>query len=182
MPSWLLIRWCEMKKYFKFFIISLLTVVSVVVIGIFILGLILALIFSFCAHQYDPKYIDEESLVIYTGRNAISYIYQDKVKVTINYNDRDDWLRLRTRMGEEYWYYDSITILSGTFERVGWYDDNLFILMNEKYYSFDIDEYEVPPLDEDGEPQNPDYELKEYSESEFKKLYPDYESYDWYGH
>lgn len=167
-----------MKKFFKYFIISLLTVISVVIIGFYIL----LLIFSFCAHQYDPKYIDEESLVIYTGRNAISYIYQDKVKVTINYNDRDDSLRLRTRLGEEYWDYDNIRVLSGTFERVGWYDDNLFILMDEKYYSFDIDGYEVPPLDEDGEPQNPDYELKEYSKSEFKKLYPDYESFDWYGH
>ena len=166
-----------MKKFLKYFFISVLLIIL-----IFFGFIFFSLLFVSCGQLYEPKTIPEKSLVIYTGRNAISYEYQDKVDVTIRYSDRDDSLSVRTNADEEYWYYDSIKILSGTFEKVGWYDDNLFILMDKKYYSLDIDEYEVPPLDEDGETQYPEYELKEYSESQFKILYPDYESFDWYGH
>lgn len=163
-----------MKKFLKILLISVLLFIFIVIIGIHTIFFVLDL--------ESEKTIPEESLVINTGRNVISYKYQDKVEVIIRYSDRDDSLCLRTCLGEEYWGYDKIGILYGTFEKVSWYDDNLFILMDKKYYSFDIDGYEVPPLDEDGNPQKPDYELKEYSESEFKTLYPYYESFDWYGH
>ena len=78
--------------------------------------------------------------------------------------------------------FDAYSILDGKFEKVGWYDDNLFILMGDIYYSFDIDKYEVPKPDDEGNYQKPVYELKEYSKTEFVEAYPDYNSFDWYRH
>ena len=36
--------------------------------------------------------------------------------------------------------------------------------------------------DDEGYYQEPVYELIEYSKTEFIKAYPDYNSFDWYGH
>ena len=172
-----------MKKILKYFFISVLLIILIFFSFIFFSFIFFSLLFVSCDQLYEPKTIPEKSLVILTGRDSILYTYQDKVNVTISYSANfNDRLKLRTSSEGESWGSDSIVVLSGTFEKVGWYDDNLFILMDKKYYSLDIDEYEVPPLDEDGETQYPEYELKEYSESQFKILYPDYESFDWYGH
>lgn len=150
-----------------------------------LLLLIPVILFTGCIYQ--PEYYPEEDLVVYTVRNAMLYEYQEKVAVKFKFSGGSggDSLLLRTDANADSWmsldfYYE--TILYGHFEKVGWYDDVLFILMEETYYAIDIDEYEVPPLDEDGNTSTPTYDLKEYSISEFTELYPNYESFDWYGH
>ena len=139
-------------------------------------------ILSGCTSTYP-----EEDLVIHYTRNTVYYEYQEKIMVVIRYSDRQDTLDLRTGGSSDNWCASldsSHTILIGDFEKVAWYDDNLFILMEGTYYSIDIDEYEIAPLieDEDENVLSPEYELKEYTETELKQLYPDYESFDWYGH
>ena len=63
--------------------------------------------------------------------------------------------------------------------------------MDEKYYCFDIKNYEVPnkataPTDKNGDVGynhiKPTYDLKQYSEKEMKDLYPNYKDFEWYGH
>ncbi len=134
--------------------------------------LVIFFIFSLagCNHPYEPDYIPEEDLEITYQRNRIKYEYSDRVDVTINYrDDEDDLLELNGHRN----------ILEGYFDKVAYYEGELLILTNNTYYMFDIDKFIADP---EGEKPSPAYELNEYSIEEFKKLYPDYEDFDWYGH
>lgn len=149
---------------------------------------LLLLLFCFtvsgCSFYGKDEY-SEQDLIVHGVRNATYYEYQHKVAVSIRYSSSKDSLDLRTGGDDESWLGTSFTyksVLTGDFEKVGWYNDNLFILIDEVYYSLDIDEYEIPQLDENGNREPPDYELKEYNESEFTSSYPNYKSFDWYGH
>lgn len=151
-----------------------------------LLLIMLSVVFLFGCTPYSPSYYPEEDLIVYPMRNAIYYEYQKKVAIQIRYSsNKTDSLSLRIDGDDDSWLstnFNYKSILTGAFEKVGWYDDNLFILMDEVYYSFDIDKYEVPKLDDEGNSQKPVYELKEYSKTEFVEAYPDYNSFDWYGH
>lgn len=151
-----------------------------------LLLIMLSVVFLFGCTPYSPSYYPEEDLIVYPMRNAIYYEYQKKVAIQIRYSsNKTDSLSLRIDGDDDSWLstnFNYKSILTGTFEKIGWYDDNLFILMDDIYYSFDIDKYEVPELDDEGNSQEPVYELKEYSKTEFVTVYPDYNSFDWYGH
>ena len=150
-----------------------------------LLLIMLSIIFLAGCTPYSPNSYPEEDLMVYYMRNAIYYEYQEKVAIKIRYSsEKNDSLSLRISETSDGWMsgFGSYSILDGKFEKVGWYDDNLFILMDEVYYSFDIDKYEVPHLDEEGNYQEPVYELAEYSETEFVTAYPNYNLFDWYGH
>ena len=151
-----------------------------------LLLIMLSVVFLFGCTPYSPSYYPEEDLIVYPMRNAIYYEYQKKVAIQIRYSsNKTDSLSLRIDGDDDSWLstnFNYKSILTGAFEKVGWYDDNLFILMDEVYYSFDRDKYEVPKLDDEGNSQKPVYELKEYSKTEFVEAYPDYNSFDWYGH
>ena len=154
-------------------------------IRVCILIMPLILLLSGC-NLFSPKEYPEKELIVYTSRDSMGYIYSDKVLVKMSYSDAyEDVLALRLYADGIPWHGSELASyypLTGEFEKVAWVDYNLFILCDGTYYSFDIKSYEIPPLDEDGDPMDPEYELKEYSESEFKELYPDWESFDWYGH
>lgn len=151
-----------------------------------LLLIMLSVVFLFGCTPYSPSYYPEEDLIVYPMRNAIYYEYQKKVAIQIRYSsDKTDSLTLRIDGDDDSWLstnFNYKSILTGAFEKVGWYDDNLFIFMDDTYYSFDIDKYEVPKLDDEGNYQELVYELKEYSKTEFVEAYPDYNSFDWYGH
>ena len=151
-----------------------------------LLLIMLSVVFLFGCTPYSPSYYPEEDLIVYPMRNAIYYEYQKKVAIQIRYSsNKTDSLSLRIDGDDDSWLstnFNYKSILTGAFEKVGWYDDNLFILMDDIYYSFDIDKYEVPELDDEDNSQEPVYELKEYSKTEFVEAYPDYNSFDWYGH
>lgn len=150
--------------------------------------LVILLLFSFIVtgcNFYGKNEYPDQSLIVYSVRNVTHYEYQKKVAISIRYSSSADSLDLRIDGDDDSWLSTNFSyesILTGKFEKVGWYDDNLFILMDEVYYSFDIDKYEVPHLDEEGNYQEPVYELAEYSETEFVTAYPNYNSFDWYGH
>lgn len=132
--------------------------------------LIFALVFSMtgCLDAvFGPKYVPEEDLTIYAGQSVIRYEYSKEVAVTIDY-DGDDSLEI-----------NGFTDLECHFEKVAYKEGKLFILTEEKYYMFDINDY-IEHYNVD--PDYNDYELYEYSIEEFKVLYPDYEDFDWYGH
>lgn len=143
-----------MKKYIK------------ILITILALFLIVA-IFSGCYNLFKTYY-PEENLEVFSGRNYTSYEFSKKVAI-ITSNNNEDRFKLATDKGEN-WWYNSKTVLSGDFEKIGYNDDMLFILMDNTYYVFDISSYDVL----DGK-----YEFIELSISEFQKSYPDYESFDW---
>lgn len=130
---------------------------------------------------YTPDYYPEEELKVSYVRNRISYEYSEKVVVMINHSDEKDDLKLATTANDD-WWYSTYSILSGEFEKVTWVDYNLIVLCEGTYYTFDIKNYEITPLNDNGKLDETAYELNEYSESEFKELFPEWESFDWYGH
>ena len=132
-----------------------------------------------------------EELKYSAGKNVQNYEYSEKVLVTIS-DHNDDKIQLNDGFGNyENYGLENNSILSGHFDKVAWNDYKLFVCMDEKYYCFDIKNYEVPnkataPTDKDGEvcynQIKPTYDLKQYSEKEMKELYPTYEEFEWYGH
>ncbi len=125
--------------------------------------------------------VESENLKIFSAKDYTSYEYSDKVVVILSDNDNNDSLSLATTEDDDWWYKKK-EVLSGRFDKVSWNDYILFINMEEKYYTFDINEYEIPSLDGESSATDIDYELKEYSETEFITAYPNYNSFDWYGH
>ena len=122
-------------------------------------------------NSLTSEVVPEEDLVIYPGRSSASYVYSDKVCVVMDTSG--DLLQVKLDAEGTYSY----TILSGYFKKFAWHDYKIFILMDEKYYVFDINDYQFPEDDEE-----PEYELKEYSESEFIDMYPQYKTFKWIKH
>ena len=119
-------------------------------------------------NSLTSEVVPEEDLVIYPGRSSASYVYSDKVCVVMDTSG--DLLQVNLDAEGTYSY----TILSGYFKKFAWHDYKIFILMDDKYYVFDINDYQFPEDDEE-----PEYELKEYSESEFIDMYPQYKTFKW---
>ena len=149
-----------MGKYIKFNTIFLIIVTIISTSGC-----------STILNSLTSEVVPDEELVICEGRSGDSYAYSEKVKVIID--SSGDVLQLKFDAEDTYSY----TILSGYFERFAWHDYKIFILMDEKYYVFDINDYQFPEDDEE-----PEYELKEYSESEFIDMYPQYKTFKWIKH
>ena len=128
-----------------------------------------------------PSYYAEEDLKLHDSIDSSMYEYQEKVcvEMTTNYGDS---LSIRTAEYTDNWFVNNYgtesmeIILSGNFYRAAWYDDKIFIHMDDIFYMFDINEYEVPKDDE-----KPEYEIVKYTIKEMNKLYPDFRNFDWYG-
>lgn len=132
-----------------------------------------------------------EELVYSSGKNVQNYEYSKKVLVTISDHYSD---KLSLNDGTDYYSTDkddNFCILTGHFDKVAWNNYKLFINMKDKYYCFDIKSYNVPKTTTS--PSNfddyyvdnnlkPEYELKKFTADDMKKLYPDYQDYEWYGH
>ncbi len=112
--------------------------------------------------------VPEENLIIYSGRGVKSYEYSKKVRLAMD--TADDSLSILTNKEDGSWS----CILYGSFEKFVHYSDQLIIFSDEKYYVFNVNDYKIP---ENGE--KPEYELKEYSKSEFVDVYPEYTTFNW---
>lgn len=136
--------------------------------------LVLILIFPFAGCYRTDK---EKGLTEAVSPSCISYTYRDKVRIEISTDmGFEDTLQLRVREEPEEYH----TILSGEFIKTGWYDDTVFIVdNNNKYYSFDVESFQVSEYIEDFEDFESKWTLYEYTESEFKEKYPSCESFEW---
>lgn len=134
-------------------------------------------IFNRCLDAlFGPYEFPEEGLTLYQGWDLHIYEYQDKAAVYIRFDENEtDNLDIKTKPDDDSWNY-SETILSGEFEKFACYEGNLFIFMDNTYYTLDINKYEIPLNSED----DVAYDLNEYTISEFEYLYPQYQSFDWY--
>ncbi len=144
----------------------------------FVVLITVTVIFSLCGctailDSMTRRENPEEQMEYIWGIDGDTYIYSDKVEVYLGApGENEDSLYIKCYPDD----YLSGEILQGSFKKAAWNDYKIFILMEDTYYMFDINAYEVP-ADDNTEPV---YELKEYSEEEMKKLYPDYESFNWY--
>ena len=155
-----------------------------------LLGLIFLCVFMYGCNFCRPS-VGEEELVMYPGRDGISYIFSDKVRLWLSWhsdsNDKEyladnDSLGVRNSSDEDWRFGRYDKILTGNFKKFAWNEYTLFILMDDIYYTFDIKSYQIPePItDEDNNIYIvPEYSLDKYSLSEFAEKYPDYENFNW---
>ena len=148
----------------------------------FLIALITILLFASCKDIYGD--VGRENLEIITGRNFVSYKYFDTVYIDLNDVKKPDKFDIRTTKDDD-WMGSRYTVLEGEFEQVAYNDGCFFVLLNQKYYVFDYENYEIsePATNIDGDYNRlakPDYHLEEYSIDDFKRLYPDYEGFDWF--
>lgn len=130
----------------------------------------------------NPVEVPEMELLKYYNRDGFCYVYSDKVAISRSYsNSNSDELLLKIDADIDTWYgqrYASECVLSGEFENFVRNDYEIIILMSDLYYVLNIEQYEVPTLDDD-DTEKVEYELNEYNENEFKELYLNWESFDW---
>ena len=152
---------------------------TVLILNVLLISVLLVFSFCGCSSLFDmltTKEVPEEELEIIWGRDGDTYIYSDKIELFMSNSsiDKTDLFFIKDYNDDACWR----EILSGDFEKAAWNDYKLFIKMEGTYYMFDINAYEVPQE----KYAEPVYELKEYSKTEFVEAYPDYNSFDWYGH
>lgn len=161
-----------MKKSSKIIAAIFITLLSLILIVSAFL-----LLFEGIKLSYDPS-DESKSLDYYDIDDVKYYVYQQKVAVTMN-GDNDS-LDVRTGKYRDNWLNDSSeNVLKGKFEKVGWNDDKLYILSDDKYYEFDINSYKIPK-NYNGSSLETAYSLKEYSKSQFEKNFKNFDSFDWY--
>ena len=134
---------------------------------------------------FEPQYNENTDCLSSSGIDGTIYEYSNKVQLHIcygtDYNDELFLCNSTEPNGDDEFFYDEYTILTGDFSKHCWKDNKLFIIMEEIYYEFDINSYEPPAIDDAG---NINYVLKEYTKEEFVNAYPDSESvfgWKWYG-
>lgn len=133
---------------------------------------------------FEPQYNENTACLSSTGKDGTIDEYSNKVQLHICYGtDYSDELILCNSTepnGDDEFFYDEYTILTGDFSKHCWKDNKLFIIMEEIYYEFDINSYEPPAIDDAG---NINYVLKEYTKEEFVNAYPDSQfffGWNWY--
>lgn len=164
MQAWLL-KGRKMKKLIKLYIFLFIIVV-----------ILNSCDYNSLVHSLTRKENPEEELEIIWAIDGNTYKYSDKISIFLDKgSNSNDSIYLKYFPDEGSWR----EILSGEFEKVAWNDYKVFCLMEDTYYVFDINSYEVP-TDPAKKYDESEYELKEYSGEEMKKLYPSYESFSWY--
>lgn len=137
---------------------------------IIFLTLAMTLLLTGCNSVLFPtKKVPSQNLVITTGRDCIAYEYKEKVIVYYEYEVSK--LVVKNTSYNEWEYEEEHEILKGKFDLLGWYDDILCIKMDEKYYIFDIDAYDVSDLYNEIVLEEYDLESLEEKYPNFKELF-----------
>ena len=140
-----------------------------------VLLFLFVLIFSFdlcgCGVLF-PNY-RENNVVTIKDHHGTIYIFYDKVKLEMNDSDYSKDRLTIVREGDTPEYS---RILSGKFERFAYEEGEIIILMDDNYYTFEVDEY--VPQEEIEYMQG----VKMYSSSDFQIKYPDNQDFEWKKH
>ena len=127
-----------------------------------------------------------KSVVVDSGRHYGLYRYSDKAEIFYFDQSRkgvngfaED--RLGIFNNEYKKNYEGSVVLEGCFDKFTHADGKIIILMENKYYVFEIDEYTYPPstniVMRDYLEEN-DW-FREYSIEDFNSEFPDSEKYHW---
>lgn len=160
---------------------------KIIFICTIILSIILTtLLFSRCCYEvvtiFDPTYYKDEDLLFFMGRDSLEYEYSNRAQIIISHESNDTLVlkdesdSRNSNDSDKSFFTDGETVLSGSFVKHAWNDYKLFILMEDLYYVYDLKKAPDAIYDEDG---NFSYELKEYSENDFSKLYPEQDIFEW---
>ena len=147
-------------------------------ITVIILSFLFALYFSGCA------FIGINGVKRFPDSHGSTYIYFDKVMLSITspedkksgyWGDLEpDELYVSANEDGSLW---GGPILKGPFEKAAFNQGELFILKEDKFYVFNVEEYHY----QEGK-YNEDIrkDIKEFTKEELDEIYPDNENYSWF--
>ncbi len=139
-------------------------------IALLIAAVLIVISFSSCriSDVYDKFHIHGTQ-----DENGFSSSYYDKAYIDVFYGlEHDDIFSVRTANYPD----DYSCILYGKFDKVSFNNGTMFILLDNKYYVFDVRNYDINKYSNSEEAK--EY-IKIYSETEFDKNYPDNQSFYW---
>lgn len=146
----------------------------------FILTLLLFLSMTGCVYSNQASY-PEEKLIVYGGIDGASYVYSNKVDVTV-YADNGKYMNLTLKCykSDEVWSGDGYQVFDKLkYKYFAWNNYYLYIQAEDNvYYSLDIKGYE-PGKFVNSKEKTPKYTLKKYTDNEFKNSHPNYKTYEW---
>ncbi len=141
--------------------------ITVIILTLFLL----TVTFSGCDYSYlFGAHYPSENLVVYKMDFCTDYEYANAFTVRYSF-DGDENVFLETESNRV------LNLMHGIFEKHGWKDRILIVVMEGIYYIIDAAEYDFPISDENADKLT----IKVCSLEEFEKLYPDYKTeFKWY--
>lgn len=140
-------------------------------ICIILIIIIISFAFVGCGVLF-PNY-RQNNVVTIKDHHGTIYIFYEKVKLEMNDPDFSKDRLTIVREGDTTEYS---RILSGRFERFAYEEGEIIILMDDNYYTFEVDEY-VPQKQIEYM-----HGIKMYSSSDFQNNYPDNQDFEWKKH
>ena len=149
-----------------------------ITVYVFIIAFV-AVSFSGCLYLLSDSAfvteVEEDNLKIRYAIDSVNYDYSEKVLVHISANENSDILELKS-------INRPFELLKGSFDKISYNKGELFIVMDNTYYVLDVENYQMPATTVP-EGHNPDvipeHDLREYTYEDFKKAYPDSDTYEW---
>lgn len=129
----------------------------------------------------NQTYYPEEDLIVYSGIDGASFVYSNKVDVTVHADDGKHMaLTLKCYESDDKWTGAGYEVFEDLkYKYFTWHDYYLHIqTVDDVFYSLDINGYK-PGEFLDSKQKTPKYTLKKYTANEFETLHPDYKAYEW---
>ena len=126
--------------------------------------------------KYDKT---DDSLNLY-GRDFGRFEYSNKIQIHIGFDEYDEVILCDSTelTADDEFFYSGYIILEGDITKYAWNDYKLYIYLDGIFYEFDLNAYEPPALDENG---NLRYQPKEYTKEQFENtFYGNRHDWDWY--
>ena len=130
--------------------------------------------------MFGAKYDEaDDSLYVY-GRDCDTLEFSNKIQIHIGFDEYDEVILCDSTelTADDEFFYGGYKILEGDITKYAWNDYKLYIYLDGIFYEFDLNAYEPPALDENG---NLRYQPNEYTKEEFENAFPDNRhDWDWY--
>lgn len=127
--------------------------------------------------DFGSKYDSKDDSLYASNIDGGLIEYSNKVQILWGVDEYDEVILCDSKehIGNDEFFDGGYTILKGDITKYAWNDYKLYILLDGIFYEFDLNAYEPPALDENGDPR---YQPKKYTKEEFENAFPG-NRYDW---
>lgn len=130
--------------------------------------------------MFGAKYDKTDDTLNLYGRDFGRFEYSNKIQIHIGFDEYDEVILCNSKEpnSNDEFFDEGYTILTGDITKYAWNDYKLYIYLDGIFYEFDLNAYEPPALDENG---NLRYQPKEYTKEQFENtFYGNRHDWDWY--
>ena len=129
----------------------------------------------------DPKYDETDDSLYQYGRDCSTIQFSNKIQIHIQgVREYEEVILCNSKEpnSNDEFFDEGYTILTGDITKYAWNDYKLYIYLDGIFYEFDLNAYEPPALDENG---NLRYQPNEYTKEEFENTFLGNKYYwDWH--